>query len=185
MNETSLSPSTSDLTPAVLSLNAFIDEFGDSLLDSLNQYHPPVYNGTPDVKRQAIMDRLLRKPFAAQAEVVQAVAKLLIDRNEHAAIINAEMGTGKTLMAIATAAVLYHEGYRRTLVLSPPHLVYKWRREIQTTVKNARVWVLNGPDTLIKLMALREQLHIPATGPEFFILGRVRMRMGWVRRIGA
>ncbi|ECF1703692.1 DEAD/DEAH box helicase [Salmonella enterica subsp. enterica] len=179
MNVTSLPPSTSDLTPTVLSLNAFIDEFGDSLLDSLNLSHPPVYNGTPDVKRQAIMNALLRKPFAAQAEVVQAVAKLLIDRNEHAAIINGEMGCGKSLMAIATAAVLYHEGYRRTLVLSPPHLVYKWRREIQTTVKNARVWVLNGPDTLIKLMTLREQLNVPATGPEFFILGRVRMRMGW------
>ncbi|ECE6019169.1 DEAD/DEAH box helicase [Salmonella enterica subsp. enterica] len=170
---------TPDNSPNVLSLNAFIDEFGDSLLSSLNQSHPPVYNGTPDIRRQTVMDGLIRKPFPAQADVVQAVTKLLIDQNESAAIINAEMGTGKTLMAIATAAVLYHEGYRRTLVLSPPHLVYKWRREIQTTVKNARVWVLNGPDTLIKLMTLREQLHVPATGPEFFILGRVRMRMGW------
>lgn len=177
MNITPLS--AADVSPSVISLNTFIDEFGDSLLDSLNQSHPPVYDGTPDTKRQAIMNALKRKPFPAQADVVQAVAKLLIDRNEHAAIINGEMGTGKTLMAIATAAVLYHEGYRRTLVLSPPHLVYKWRREIQTTVKNARVWVLNGPDTLIKLMTLREQLHVPATGPEFFILGRVRMRMGW------
>ncbi|EBL8291880.1 DEAD/DEAH box helicase [Salmonella enterica] len=168
-----------DASASVISLNAFIDEFGDSLLDSLNQSHPPVYDGTPDQKRQTVMDALMRKPFAAQADVVQAVVKLLIDRHEHAAIINGEMGTGKTLIAIAIAAALYHEGYRRTLVLSPPHLVYKWRREIQTTVKNARVWVLNGPDTLIKLMTLREQLHIPATGPEFFILGRVRMRMGW------
>ncbi|MCX8967317.1 DEAD/DEAH box helicase [Erwinia psidii] len=177
MNATPLS--VADASPSVISLNAFIDEFGDSLLDSLNRSHPPVYDGTPDIKRQAIMDALQRKPFPAQADVVQAVAKLLIDCNEHAAIINGEMGCGKTLLAIATAAVLYHEGYRRTLVLSPPHLVYKWRREIQTTVKNARVWVLNGPDTLIKLMTLREQLHLPATGPEFFILGRVRMRMGW------
>lgn len=170
---------TPDTSPNMLSLNAFIDEFGDSLLSSLNQSHPPVYNGTPDVRRQAVMDGLSRRPFPAQADVVQAVSRLLVDRNEHAAIINGEMGSGKTLVAIATAAVLYHEGYRRTLVLSPPHLVYKWRREIQTTVKNARVWVLNGPDTLIKLIALREQLHVPATDPEFFILGRVRMRMGW------
>ncbi|ELW2864702.1 hypothetical protein QMI71_002999 [Salmonella enterica] len=93
MTVTSL-PTTTP-APAVLSLNAFIDEFGDSLLDSLNQSHPPVYDGTPDAKRQTVMDGLIRKPFAAQAEVVQAVAKLLIDRNEHAAIINGEMGTGK------------------------------------------------------------------------------------------
>lgn len=165
--------------PAVFPLNQFIDEFGDSLLDSLNRTLPPVYDGTPDIRRQAIMNMLTRRPFAAQAEVVQAVAKLLIDRNEPAAIINGEMGTGKTLMAVALAAVLYHEGYRRTLVLSPPHLVYKWRREIQNTVPDARVWVLNGPDTLLKLLTLREQLHIPSTGPEFFVLGRVRMRMGY------
>lgn len=163
----------------VLSLNTFIDEFGDSLLDSLNQSHPPVYRGVPDLRRQSVMNNLKRVPFPAQAETVQAVTKLLVEQNEHAAIINGEMGCGKTLLAIATAAVLYEEGYRRTLVLSPPHLVYKWRREILDTVANARVWILNGPDTLAKLMLLREQLNIPATGPEFFILGRVRMRMGY------
>lgn len=76
------------------------------------------------------MDRLKRKPFAAQAEVVQAITALLLDRNEQAGIINAEMGTGKTMMAIAVAAVMHAAGYRRTLVVSPPHLVYKWRREI-------------------------------------------------------
>ncbi|HEV2682712.1 MAG TPA: DEAD/DEAH box helicase, partial [Rhodanobacter sp.] len=82
-------------------------------------------------------------------------------------------------VGIATAAVLNAEGYRRTLVLSPPHLVYKWRREIQETVAGAKVWVLNGPDTLIKLLKLREQLGVPAQGQEFFVLGRVRMRMGF------
>lgn len=169
----------SDLAPAEMSLSAFIDEFGDSLLASLNNSLPPVYDGTPDVRRQSVMDNLLRKPFAAQADVVQAVTKLLVDRNEHAAIINGEMGCGKTLVAIATAAVLWHEGYRRTLVLLPPHLVYKWRREILMTVPGARVWVLNGPDTLLKLMLLREKLNHPASGPEFFILGRVRMRLGY------
>ena len=166
-------------SPTEWSLNTFIDEFGDSLLKTLNQSHPPVYNGIPHPERKAVMNALLRKPFPAQADVIQSVATLLVDRNEHAAIINAEMGTGKTLMAIATAAVLYPEGYRRTLVLSPPHLVYKWRREILSTLPGARVWVMNGPDTLVKLMTLREQLHLPATGPEFYILGRVRMRMGW------
>lgn len=171
-------PST-ELTPAVLPLDTFIDEFGDSLLDALNRSLPPVYDGTPDLRRHAVMESLKRYPFPAQADTVQAVVKLLVDRNEQAAIINGEMGSGKTLVAIATAAVLWHEGYRRTLVLSPPHLVYKWRREIQQTIDGARVWVLNGPDTLLKLMTLREQLHVPATGPEFFILGRVRMRMGW------
>jgi hypothetical protein len=57
-----------------------------------------------------------------------------LTRGERAAIVNGEMGCGKTTVGIASAAVLNAEGYRRTLVLSPPHLVYKWRREIQETV---------------------------------------------------
>lgn len=130
------------------------------------------------------MDRLKRKPFAAQAEVVQAITALLLDRHEQAGIINAEMGTGKTMMAIAVAAVMHAAGYRRTLVVSPPHLVYKWRREILETIPAARVWVLNGPDTLLKLLKLRDQMGDAYDGrQEFFILGRVRMRMGFHWRL--
>ncbi|KSP20100.1 DEAD/DEAH box helicase, partial [Pseudomonas aeruginosa] len=99
-------------------------------------------------------------------------------------IINAEMGTGKTMMAIAVAAVMHAAGYRRTLVVSPPHLVYKWRREILETIPAARVWVLNGPDTLLKLLKLRDQVGDAYDGrQEFFILGRVRMRMGFHWRL--
>jgi len=165
----------------VQDLSVFINTFKGQLLDSLGQSNPPVY--TPEKAnpiRQATMDDLLRKPFPAQAEIVQAVCALLIDSNEPAAIINAEMGTGKTMMAIAIAAVLFTEGYKRSLVISPPHLVYKWRREILETIPNAKVWVLNGPDTLAKLLQAREALKVKSEKvPEFFILGRVRMRMGY------
>ncbi|ERY96117.1 helicase-related protein [Pseudomonas aeruginosa] len=166
-------------SPLKLSLQDFVAEFGDELLDSLNRANPPVYTGQPRAYRQVVLAGLKRRLFDAQAEVVHAVSELLIDRGERAAIVNGEMGCGKTTVGIATAAVLHAEGYRRTLVLSPPHLVYKWRREIQETVAGAKVWVLNGPDTLVKLLKLREQLDVPVQGQEFFVLGRVRMRMGF------
>lgn len=163
-----------------IDLNDFVAEFGEELLASLNETNPPVYAGERSPSRETVMASLKRKPFPAQSEVVQAIAALLLDRGEQAGVINAEMGTGKTMMAIAVASVLYQEGYRRSLIVSPPHLVYKWRREILETVPNARVWVLNGPDTLTKLLKLRDQLGIPDDGrQEFFILGRVRMRMGF------
>lgn len=165
--------------PLSLSLQDFVTEFGDELLDALNHANPPVYAGQARAHRQLVLAGLKRRLFPAQADVVHAVTELLIERNERAAIVNGEMGCGKTTVGIATAAVLHAEGYRRTLVLSPPHLVYKWRREILETVAGAKVWVLNGPDTLVKLMKLREALHVPAQGQEFFVLGRVRMRMGF------
>jgi hypothetical protein len=172
-------PSEEATSPLTLSLQDFVTEFGDELLDSLNHANPPVYVGQPRASRQLILAGLKRTLFPAQAEVVHAVTELLIGRGERSAIVNGEMGCGKTTVGIGVAAVLNAEGYRRTLVLSPPHLVYKWRREIQETVAGAKVWVLNGPDTLVKLLKLREQLDIPAQGQEFFVLGRVRMRMGF------
>ena len=165
--------------PSVIPLSQFVTEFGDDLLTAVSHQNPPVYDGIPNTHRELVMDGLKRDPFDAQRDVVQAVTRLLVDEAEKAAIINAEMGTGKTMMAISTAAVMYAEGYRRSLVISPPHLVYKWRREILETVPNARVWVLNGPDTLCKLLQLRAALRCKESDtPEFFILGRVRMRMG-------
>jgi superfamily II DNA or RNA helicase len=182
MNDLTQTPP--DASGLNISLTDFINEFGDQLLDSLNRSNPPVYTGLADTRRSAVMGSLKRAPFPAQAEVVQACTALLIDRNEQASIINAEMGTGKTMMAIATAAVMHEEGYRRTLIICPPHLVYKWRREILETVPGARVWVLNGPDTLGKLLKMRSTLNLPFDGrQEFFILGRVRMRMGFHWRL--
>ncbi len=164
----------------VIPLTEFIEDFGDGLLEAVQRQNPPIYTGVGDTSRQRVMDGLLRAPFPAQADAVQAVCSLLVDQGEKAAIINGEMGTGKTMMAIAAASVLHEEGYPRCLVISPPHLVFKWRREILETVPNARVWILNGPDTLAKLLQLRESLGVSEhDGPEFFVLGRVRMRMGF------
>ncbi|HID72442.1 TPA: helicase, partial [Candidatus Micrarchaeota archaeon] len=165
----------------IIPLSQFVSDFGEGLLEAVPRQNPPVYNGTPEPRRDAVMAGLKRQPFPPQQDLVQAVTRLLLDEGEQAAVINAEMGTGKTMMAICAAAVLHAEGYRRTLVIAPPHLVYKWRREILETVPNARVRVFNGPDTLRKLLELRETLvQVPDhRGPEFFIMGRVRMRMGF------
>ncbi|SKB02291.1 Type III restriction enzyme, res subunit [Pseudomonas extremaustralis] len=130
--------SQAPLSPLTIGLTEFIDEFGDELLDSLNHSNPPVYAGNINMNRQLVMNGLKRSPFPAQADVVQSVTALLLDHNEQAAIINAEMGTGKTMMAIAVAAVMHNAGYRRTLVISPPHLVYKWRREIRPCMGTQR-----------------------------------------------
>ena len=167
-----------------INLNDFIGDFHDSLMENLNKTNKPVYTKESDMslERQSIMESFKRRPYSAQANVVQAITKLLIDCDEPAAIINAEMGTGKSLMGIAVAAILHHEiSFRRHLIISPPHLVYKWRREILETLPEARVWILNGADTLLKLLKLREELNlgIESNVPEFYIMGRVRMRMGF------
>ncbi|MDK2126763.1 SNF2-related protein [Parachitinimonas caeni] len=161
-----------------IDLSTFVQEFGSGLLEAVRCQNPPIYDGQADPRRDALMDQLLRKPFPAQRDVVQAICRLLLDANQPAGIINGEMGCGKTLLGIAVAYLLHHAGLSRCLIIAPPHLVYKWRREIKATVANARVWILNGPDTLRKLLQLRAMRDKPDV-PEFFVLGRVRMRMGF------
>ena len=104
---------------AAMSLTDFISRFGDGLLDAVRAQNPPVYPGDSAAKaeRRAVMAGLSRQPFDAQADVVQAVCTLLLDRNQPASIINAEMGTGKTIMAVAVAAVMHAEGVHRSLVI--------------------------------------------------------------------
>lgn len=176
-------------TPAVeddthMALASFIEQFGEGLLEQVRSQNPPIYDPRLDKltptwqKRQTVLDALKRQPFEAQADAVHAVVKLLLDHGEPAAVLNADMGTGKTMMAICAAALM-QPTHPRTLVISPPHLVYKWRREILNTVPDAKVWILNGPDTLRKLLMLRSTLGLKSTKPEFFVLGRVRMRMGF------
>lgn len=167
---------------SVIALAEFVKDFGTALRAAVDQQNPPVFHPEDTCPlRDAVMDGLLRAPFPAQREAVQALAALLFDHAEKAAVMNGEMGVGKTQIAICTAAVAQTEGYPRTLVISPPHLVYKWRREIKETVPDARVWVLNGADTLARLLQLRHWVKAGETRevPEFFVLGRVRMRMGY------
>ncbi|MBV1733055.1 MAG: hypothetical protein KUA38_12480, partial [Hydrogenophaga sp.] len=95
-----------------MKLTEFIDEFGDGLLSQVKSQNPAIYDpeldeGTPEYqRRKAIMFGLKRQPFKAQADAVQASVKLLVDHNQHAVVINAEMGTGKTMMAICAAAAM-------------------------------------------------------------------------------
>src|SRR3546814_18629093 len=133
-----------------MSLQDFVSEFGDELLESLNRANPPVYGGTPRPHRQLVLAGLKRQLFPAQAEVVHAASELLVNQGERAVFVNGEMGTGKPTIGLAPAAVLHAEGSRRTLVLSPPHLVYKWRREILQNVAGAQYWVRKGPEPLAK-----------------------------------
>ncbi|EMT5261107.1 DEAD/DEAH box helicase family protein, partial [Neisseria gonorrhoeae] len=150
----------------------------DSLFNAVTEQNQPVYQGQTYPLLEEVLDNLERPLFAAQREVVRAVLQQLVAEDKPAAIINAEMGTGKTMMSVAAAAAAHQAGLHRTLVLSPPHLVYKWRREILKTVPNARVWILNGADTLAKLLQIRALGRKPEV-PEFFVMGRVRMRMGY------
>ena len=81
-----------------------------------------------------------------------------------------EMGTGKTFIAAAAA---HMAGFRRILVLCPPHLVPKWKREVEMTVPGARAVVVKSITDLERL-----RLSV-GSGPLFVVMSREKAKLSY------
>ena len=155
------------------SLKDFLDSYGPSLAkrvnDELEVIHDPLRDERTEMDN--IMDRLNKKPFPVQREVVKGIVKSLKSGNK-AVYLTAEMGSGKTIMGIASALLLKENP--RVLIICPPHLVRKWIGEIKEATPASRVFNLNGKQCLSTLEGLRSPR--PLTRPEFYIMGRERAK---------
>jgi DNA replication protein DnaC len=100
-------------------LREFSVEIGDRILTSFPALHAPGDPVSP------ILGTLLRKPFAAQAVAICGAAKRLQQANSVAII--AEMGTGKTLMAMAIADVVAAGRPYACLFVVPPQYFRRLR----------------------------------------------------------
>jgi len=89
-----------------------------------------------------ILGTLLRKPFAAQAVAISGAAKKL-QQADSVAII-AEMGTGKTLMAVALTHVVASGRPYACLFIVPAQILLKTAREILQTIPGARTYVIDS-----------------------------------------
>jgi superfamily II DNA or RNA helicase len=107
--------------------------FADAIADAVVRTYPPIYDA--ETRRTCGFDlrRLLRKPLGAQADAIRATALSL--QRQRATIVVGEMGVGKSF---AAAAAAYLAGSRRVFLVCPPHLVRKWKREIERTVPGAQ-----------------------------------------------
>ena len=103
------------------------------------------------------MPRLLRKPLGAQADAIRGAA-LSLEAHRGTTVVG-EMGTGKTFIAAAAAHLA---GFRRILVLCPPHLVPKWKREVEMTVPGARA-------VIVKSITDLERLRISVSSGPLFV----------------
>ena len=170
----------------VIPLAEFLDKFRKPLLSQIEKQTPVVYNGQHDSWQDEVLAGLKRQPFPAQKHRIHACYAGLVTHNLPAVILNGAMGTGKTLMGICVSALMQHEYSRKpVLVIAPPHLVYKWRREILDTVPEASVTVINGSNAIRELRFFRQRLlqnELCDRRPHYLVIGRVRMRMGFFWR---
>jgi hypothetical protein len=145
-------------------LREFSVEIGDRILTSFPALHAP---GDPV---PPILGTLLRKPFAAQAVAIAGAAKKL-QQADSVAII-AEMGTGKTLMAVALTHVVASGRPYACLFIVPAQILLKTAREILQTIPGARTYVIDS------LRSLRPG----QTGPQG--VNELRLRNGRIVRDG-
>ena len=148
-----------------MNLGDFIDTYRDAIAGRVIESYPPLYRPS---ENGGDLPRLLRTPLGAQADAIRGAA-LSLEAHRGTNVVG-EMGTGKTFIGAAAA---YMAGFRRVLVLCPPHLVRKWKREVEETVPGARAAIVASITDL-------EQLRFAiGDGPLFAVMSRERAKLSY------
>ena len=165
-----------------IALKDFLEEYGESMAEKVTRdleiIHDPSTENEEGISD--LLKELKKKPFASQEEIIKACYKSLMTGNK-AVYTVCEMGTGKTLMAIAVAYILHKlNGLKRVLIICPPHLVQKWIQEIKDSLSDVKTCNLNGKDVIRQLQILKKDPQ--PTRLEFFVIGRERAKTGFLWR---
>ena len=151
-----------------MDISEFIQTYKDAIAQKVTEAYAPRYQpGQPGQDKP--LPALVRKPMGAQEHAVRGTA-LSLEVNLGTIIVG-EMGTGKTYIAAAAA---HMAGFRNILVLVPPHLVYKWKREIEMTVPWARAAIVRTITDLKRL-----SMPAPSAGPRFTIISRETAKLSY------
>lgn len=161
----------------VNNVSAYLARFGPALGQRVADIFRPRHKAGTGAVSPAI-GRLLRRPFPAQADVIEGLAAHL--REERAAMVVGEMGCGKSLLGAVIPFVVEDGHPYRVLVMCPGHLVRKWKREVEQTIPGARAVILGRWEDVARL----DPRAKPA-GPEYYILSRDRAKLGYFLRPGA
>ena len=148
-----------------MNLGGFIDTFKEAIARRVVESYPPLYRPS---ENGGTLPRLLRKPLGAQADAIKGAALSL--KAHRGTTVVGEMGTGKTFIGAAAA---YMAGFRRVLIICPPHLVRKWKREVEETVPGVRAVIVTSITDLERL-----RLSV-GTGPLFAVMSRERAKLSY------
>ena len=148
-----------------MDLSEFIDTYRDAIAQRVVESYPPRYRPASFGKP---LPHLLRTPLGAQADAIRGAALSL--GVQRGTTVVGEMGTGKTFIAASAAHLA---GFRRILVLCPPHLTRKWKREVEETVPDARAIIVASITDLERLRLSQ------GPGPLFAVMSRERAKLSY------
>ena len=148
-----------------MNLGEFIDSFKDAIAQRVVESYPPLYRPS---ENGGSLPRLLRKPLGAQTDAIRGAALSL--KAHRGTTVVGEMGTGKSFIGAAAA---YMAGFQRILVICPPHLVPKWKREVEQTVPGVRAAIVESITDLERL-----RLSV-GSGPLFAVMSREKAKLSY------
>ena len=148
-----------------MNLGGFIDTFKDAIARRVVESYPPLYRPS---ENGGTLPRLLRKPLGAQADAIRGAALSL--KAHRGTTVVGEMGTGKTFIGAAAA---HMAGFERILIICPPHLVPKWKREVEMTVPGVRAAIVESITDLERL-----RLSV-GSGPLFAVMSREKAKLSY------
>ena len=138
-------------------LNDYLSIFGSLLADKIqNKFRPKFIPGTDNYTRYLnnIDDYIHHKGielYEAQLATIQSTVNNF-NVNKHSIIVG-EMGCGKTLQAGSTCYVHNANKYKgfNALIMSPSHLVEKWKSEMERFIPNAKGYIVHNLDELLSI----------------------------------
>jgi len=148
-----------------MNLGEFIDTYKDAIAQRVVESYPPLYRPSD---QEGSIPHLLRTPLGAQEDAIRGAALSL--QSQRGTTVVGEMGTGKTFIGAAAA---HMARFKRILVLCPPHLTRKWKREVEETVPLARAAIVTS---ITDLENLRCSV---GAGPLFAVMSRERAKLSY------
>ena len=148
-----------------MNLTGFIETFKEAIAQRVVESYPPLYRPSENGRK---LPRLLRTPLGAQTDAIRGAA-LSLEAHRGTTVVG-EMGTGKTFIGAAAA---HMAGFQRVLVLCPPHLTKKWKREVEQTVPFAQAAIVTSITDMEKLRLST------GPGPLFVVMSRERAKLSY------
>lgn len=165
-------------------LEAFMKRHGAELGRLMMERFTPTYNFDPSDREWATVSRLVpekRLPGRTEAGLLPTQKHVAISaartiRRHRAAIINGEMGVGKTMMALATVELL--DAYP-AVVLCPSHLVGKWVREARDTIPGVHAVEVGSVADLVRFVAAYREGRLPRKSIVVVSKEKAKLGPGW------
>ncbi len=148
-----------------MDLSEFIDQFRDAIAQRVVESYPPLYRPSANGHK---LPHLVRTPLGSQADAIRGTALSL--KAHQGTIVVGEMGTGKSFIGASAA---HMAGFQRVLILCPPHLTPKWKREVEQSVPKAHAAIVESITDL-------ERLRLYAgPGPLYAVMSRERAKLSY------